>query len=159
MDLYKNSWYVRLFFWSLQIWGTFWKEYTSPLYEDRTNLCHFMKVICVLMPIALGFNLLLLVSAIFVATILPIWLFGWIGYAWILGTIFFLMFLKKMYFIYHDRHLQRIRESQKPSQPIVLKATKTAPSGGELVVMWFVAKKQKVCPEIRFIENKEVENV
>jgi len=52
MDLNITKWYVRLFFWSLRIWNKFWSDYSDTYgYEEKTNLCHFVKVIFVLTPV------------------------------------------------------------------------------------------------------------
>ena len=78
MDLNITKWYVRLFFWSLGMWDRFWHGWdTGHRYEQRTNLCHFVRVICVWMPLVLALHVALGLATAFVLVALPIRFFGW----------------------------------------------------------------------------------
>lgn len=87
MYLNKNRWFVRLFSWSLGLWAQFNGNVNEYRHQERTNLCHFARVIVVYMPLVLLLHLLLVVTAFVALIATPIHLFGAVNYFIVMGGI------------------------------------------------------------------------
>ncbi len=156
MELDKRQWYVRWFFWSLMVWDEFKETDSSWRYENGTNLCHFIRVMLVWCPLVLLLNAAVYGSGIAALTALPIYLYGGVGYAWVVGIIAFVVAL----ILAIKFALRRLREWER-RQPAMHKSEKKnetpkvapAPTGpGFFEVLWkyIVGLKKKVCPTITF---------
>lgn len=161
MELNKNIWYVRLFFWSLGIWEAF-RDGNYRYDRERvevfgTNLCFFVRVVVLYMPFAILLNVVSVALAVASLTLLPIYFFGGVTYGWILGAIALVIGvmwgvktvrggIMWVRFVERKRMVRRAREAMKPGEP------------GFLEVLWayLVATKKKVCPSIAFHALEEV---
>jgi hypothetical protein len=151
VNLNRSLWHVRLFFWSLAIWDTFKSPEISDLsrFEKGTNLCHFMRVIFVWMPLVLSLHLLLLLFTVYVLLIYPLQHFNPFFYVKTAGTIIgvtalalavvlAVMLIKDFY---HKKRDQALRRRGFLS----------------VIVAFFVAKKRKICPTIQFTGSEELD--
>ncbi|MFZ2484641.1 MAG: hypothetical protein WAX80_01675 [Minisyncoccia bacterium] len=165
MDLDRELWYVRWFFWSLDIWDDFNDNNTQWKYRNGTNLCHFMRVIFVWCPLVLLLHLVLYASAIVVVTALPIYLYGGTSYAWVIGTIVatcvsIIVAKRFLKWVEVEEVPHRIKQiyvglatrivNSSPSKPV-----KTEPSFLKVILEYIVAAKKKICPTITFTRKLE----
>lgn len=150
MELDKNSWHTRLYFWSLEVWDQFSDGYTD---RSRSNLCHYLRTIFVWMPLAICSNILVYALAFCAFDYFPLTRFGvWgtaQGYFWvaaILGGFLLFRFLKD---IYDTRAMEA--EARRPS-----KLTEDDEPPGFIRLCWegLVAAKQKTCPPISFRDSQ-----
>lgn len=159
MDLNRQKWYVRWYFWSLEICDESLDrgDTSERVVENGTNLCAFMRTILIYTPLILLFNALVYAATLATITVLPIYLFGFKGFglSWgglaVLGVSIYLIVLFVMW-----------RKNKRRSRALVeKKAANTdaaSPSFHRVVGQWVMAKKRKVCPLITFVqENKEVQ--
>jgi len=158
MNLNKQSWYVRWFFWSLDILDKFvgcdtWR------YQKGTNLCHFMRVILIYAPLVLVLHLALYGAAIGVVTVLPVYLFGWGSYGKTLGFVAAGVFIWFVTQAILERRKITGQESIVAQSPKVVQASSAGPTFWQVVGEWLRAKKAKVCPLIAFNDSKGVTNV
>ena len=156
MELDRRQWYVRWFFWSLMVWNEFKEDDDSSWrYRTGTNLCHFLRVMLVWCPLVLLLNAAVYGSGIAVLTVLPIYFYGGVGYAWIIGVIVFVVGLllavkfvnRRLSEWSYRRSAMRVRVPQPPRAPI------TAPTGPtflEVLLSYIIAVKMKVCPTVTF---------
>lgn len=154
MNLNIDCWHVRLFFWSLGIWDEFRENNTAYLYNDGTSICHFVRVICVYMPLVLLLHLALLVFAILTVIAQPIYLFGWIGYGYILAgvaAIIITPFCVKVVLRKRREKTDRVGASE------AIRVYE--PGFWEILWVWFIAIKKKICPNLIFYREKEVHHV
>lgn len=151
MDLNKQSWYVRWFFWSLGVLEEF-VEYHTYEYRNGTNLCHFVRVVFAYAPLALVLNLAFYAAAVGVVTVWPVYLFGWGSYLTILGFVggVGLVYLVGCW-LWSLRSDQEVTKEEAASS-----AVDPEPSFSQVVWEAVVAKKRKVCPLIRFYDQQDV---
>lgn len=172
MELNPNSWYVRLFFWSVGIWGAFLdKEYRyvpDDLRERGTNLCFFVRVMVVYMPLVLLLHAAFVVAAVVSLTALPIYLFGSIAYGWTLAAIAAVIVailgvkrmlgLRALLRAIEQERAQREKrfvEQEREERSVVTEAPK-GPSFFEVLWAYLVAGKKKICPSVTFLNPQEV---
>jgi hypothetical protein len=161
MELNRSVWYVRLFFWSLRIWGAFRNDdHRYDVYEMEkrgTNLCFFVRVMIVYMPLVLLTHVAFVVAAVASLTVLPIYLFGGINYGWLLVVIAVVTCTLKGIGVAERRVAERkhmwvkLMEHERETQ----QATESG-GPGFFGVLWayLVATKKKVCPLIVFLAPK-----
>lgn len=161
MHLNKNSWYVRWYFWSLEICCQFLDNGNMMWRAEQkgTNLCAFMRVIIIYAPLILLLHAIVYAGALAAITIWPIYLFGLKGYglgmgalvalvALIVGIVLLVMWLNK------TRKARTANQGQKIKQTAV---NSIDPGFFRIMGRWVVAKKRKICPLITFVEHdKEV---
>ena len=88
MELNRALWYVRWFFWSTDIIEKFTdSRFCAYQTRERTNLCFFVQAMLMYAPLILLLHAVFVVAAIASVTAWPIYLYGVIGYAWIVGVI------------------------------------------------------------------------
>lgn len=91
MELNKDIWYVRLFFWTLEVYYAFRNEKycfsRSHVERTGTNLCFFVRVIVLYAPLILLLNVVFVAAAVASVTAIPIYFFGATFYGW---TLFFI---------------------------------------------------------------------
>ncbi|MDO8655467.1 MAG: hypothetical protein Q7R48_03615 [bacterium] len=156
MELNRNVWYVQLFFWSLRIYGAFRKDFWNrrrfdpeEVARNGTNLCFFMRVIIVYVPLILLSHAALFVAAAASVTLVPISFFGAAAYG---RTLVFLAATAAIIFLiikmitFAQRHKPA---KQTPKKRPVAKQP-TGPSFLEVSWAYVVAVKRKVCPLITF---------
>ncbi|MEK7566730.1 MAG: hypothetical protein AAB527_01170 [Patescibacteria group bacterium] len=159
MDLDRNKWYVRWFFWSLGICDEFTGGCQGEYHNNGTNLCHFCRVIFLYAPAVLLLHITLIVFALAVLIPFPISYFGGSGYLRWLGVIVLMAFIiraLKIFLRWFSNLPSRPRKMRKPEKPVEY----AGPSFLELVWEWLVAQKKKICPIIRFVDARtgEVKN-
>jgi len=153
MELTKNQWYVRWFFWSLAVCDEFVPNNSSWRYRSGTNLCHFCRTLfwgtAVLLVHVAFYG-----SAIGVVSVLPIYLFGFGGYLWTLfcmgAFVLFIMGTKLLWvrFVQFMRRRNELKTEAPPVQP-----TRQGPSFFKVLWQYVVAVKGKFCPVITFTEG------
>lgn len=159
MDLNKNSWHVRLFFRSQEICDKFTDLLQTSNYEERTNLCHYVRVICVYMPFVILFHLIGYGAAIAALTYLPFHLFGnsyWyvIGSVAVLATVTYIVCLINIYFTAKAEKKPETEEVQKAPKPMPGKPQQ-GPGFSEVILAYLAAAKKRICPTVNFISEKE----
>lgn len=161
MELNPERWYVRLFFWSLGIWDEFTeKDNVSTVKKQGTNLCFFIRVIVLYMPVAFLANVGAWVVFVGSFTVAPVHYFGGKRYLLTLLAVALLVAL----IIGLKWSSRKVRESAwfgattrgAASSP---KAYYVDPGPGfwQLVWLYVVAGKKKFCPSIRFPNLQEGE--
>ena len=167
MNLNRNVWYVHLFFWSLGIWGAFrdndYRYDRLRAEEGGTNLCFFIRVTVVYMPLVLLLHASLVAIAVASLTALPIYLFGGIAYGWILVYIAMVagtFWGAGVALRYAERRKSaqvKVVELKHEEQPAP-KAAEVPKGPGFFEVLWayLVVAKKKICPLITFLGPKEV---
>ncbi len=154
MELKKDAWYARWFFWSLGICGSFLDIFPYNL-EERTkekgtNLCFFVQCNLLYAPLILVLNAAAYIGALAVVTAIPIYLFGFVAYLWVAGGILAaILAIFAIYFLSSKLgELNEIKTRQKEKAA-------SNPRFGSLLWAWCAAQKQKVCPLINFSDTKE----
>jgi len=162
MDLNKSKWYVRWYFWSLGICEEF-RDHHGLIYqaENRgTNLCAFMRVIFIYAPLILLFHAIVYVAALATITVLPIKLFGlkWygVGVGAVAGLILLVLLVVNLVMWLLDKWwLARVNAQGQEAKPTNTDAA--SPGFVHVLWQWVVAKKQKLCPLITFVEREKKE--
>lgn len=166
MELNRSVWYVRLFFWSLAIWETF-RDYDyrydrSHVEKRGTNLCFFIRVMVVYMPLVLLLHAAFAATAVASLTALPIYLFGGIAYGWtlaaiavVIGTIWGVKVALRRA-ARRERTQVKFVERKREVQPATEVTEPRGPGFFEILWAYLVAAKKKVCPSIAFLAPKEV---
>jgi hypothetical protein len=149
MKLNKSSWYVRWFFWSLGIWDEFLGDDKVWQVEVRgTNLCHFLRVMCVYAPFVLTIHAIVYAGVIAVVTALPIYLFG----VWGWGTLVAFGLLIWGAIVFRARWLERPRLRQAAPEP---ESPPSGPSFRAVIAARLAAQKSRVCPLVTFAGRQD----
>lgn len=167
MELNRSVWYVRLFFWSLGIWGAFrdddYRYDRSRVEKSGTNLCFFTRVMVVYMPLVLLLHAAFATVAVASLTALPIYLFGGIAYGWtlaaiavVIGTIWGVKVALRRA-ARRERTQVKFVERKQETRPAA-EVTEASRGPGFFEVLWayLVAAKKKICPSVAFLAPKEV---
>ncbi len=149
MELDANRWYVRLFFWAVNIWDEFKGGYEVYEVQRRgTNLCFFGRTTFFSAPLVLLLHVALIIAAVLALTVLPVRLFGvWPYILWLiriaLGIAVTVGLIWATKAIVHYRVIAAAAKLPK---------IKTGPSFWEILWEWLVAQKKKIkiCPQITF---------
>jgi hypothetical protein len=165
MDIAKDSWYCRWFFWSVEIVSTCanWQEIREQRDVDYyqttgTTLCQFMRTTLVWAPFVLLLHTIVYATFIAAVTIVPYRLFGTTYLILAAGTMALAALIR-----YMPKHL---RTAMGPATEKVaiglhnaririeeihaLHVASRQPGFLRLVYEWVLAKKRSVCPVIRF---------
>lgn len=152
MNLDNNNRMTRLYLWSLGIVSKFLdRRYYEDKYNERTNLCHFVRVIFLYMPLILLVQVLMILFSILAVVLLPIYLFGagWyfgttIGAGIVVGAIFIIRWnkeaIKEAIAYYHSRPRDVVESKARLVQE--------GPGLVDIIILWLKAQKQRVCPII-----------
>lgn len=164
MQMDRGQWHVRWFFWSLGIWDEF-TDHNSTWHteENGTNLCHFIRVTLVWVPLVFLINIFVYGAALATLTLVPVVLFGFTTYiAFIVATaIVIAVVWASKYSSYKRRHRereQRFRETYSADSSTAASSADATPMAagapGFFKTLWafIVAGKQKICPMITFRE-------
>lgn len=167
MDLNKNAWYVRLFFFALDAVDEFFdRGFTAHRYKRGTNLCHFVRTICFYLPLVILCHLWLVAIFIVSLTLFPIRVFGWKWYAITIGTIGLIVGIViggiKLLEFWENRLLRESgkkseQPSDKPAKKISVNKELTGPSFASILWEWLVANKKKICPQVNFLTTGKEE--
>ena len=149
MDINKESFMGKLFFWALGICEKFTGSHLECKYHSQTNLCHFVRVVFVYAPIILLLQILFWAGAITCLIVVPTQLFGFIGFLKSTGLILLLITLST---IVPLLIFVLVPEGYKKAGNWFhdIKYGKNAPTFWTIMSEWVKAKKQKICPIIRF---------
>lgn len=165
ITLDRSVWHTRLFFWTLDVCDYFLnKKYYGNMgyysmanrYSCGTNLCHYVRVITVYLPLVLATHLLLVASTIYVLLLLPIRLFGALGYAFSILHIFGALLALIIAFTILAFGVVGLGKAKDITVKVIetrRKLPDDQPSAVELIKLWVKAKKQKICPLISFIRT------
>lgn len=165
MNLAVETWYVRWFFWSVQILHAFrgrdwWENEQRRIRERGTNLCAFVQTTILWAPVVLALHLALYGGGIAALTAVPIYFFGFWGYAWGAGAIIAIVCVVVALALLLDweserrkKHPELVYEQQKKAEPTEKKPAD--PSFFAIFWAWLTAKKQKVCPLITFTKSEK----
>lgn len=163
MDLKKQQWYVGWFFTCLAVIDEFMDEREVRVWRHRhgANLCTFMRVSLIWGPFIIALHIIVYGGAIASITYLPVHLFGFGGYAWIIGAIAGLVgtiWLLKIANRAWNAMQQRQRDARR-GKAFAEMSTVVEPSAepvdkgssfASIVWSYAVAVKQRVCPIINF---------
>jgi uncharacterized membrane protein len=165
MELNRNQWHVKFYFWCLDVWDAFLETYTD---RHQSNLCQYIRTIFVWMPLAFAMNVGLLLYALYVLFYYPLTRFGVIGsfkgyvtVTLIVGTIYLFFYMKK-------KRAERLREQRwaheratdvNSNDDEAEEKEKRGPGFIEVIWLYLVAMKQKVCPMIEFKAGRKQEGV
>ncbi len=162
--LRKEDWKARAFFWALDIVDEFTMREGSSRHCEATNLCYFVRVITVYLPLILALHVALVGAAVYVALVSPWALFG--GIVWtvvwsLVATV--IVYVKWAHPRISDwrfnRSLGRGKKlSDEGNEIDASEKLARGPSLWSLMWTWMCAMKQRVCPMIQFREPKETVN-
>ena len=156
IELNRNQWYVRWFFWSLGIWGAFKDEHECYRVEARgTNLCHFVRVTVFCAPPVLLLHACVYLTALAALTAVPILLFGltsYVAFVVALVAIISAVWVIKKYPVRKVGTEESSSTARTEPAPEVDHATATPTAPGFFSILWkyIVAGKQMICPTITF---------
>ena len=165
MQLDPRLWYVRWFLFSHMVWSEFSEISDSRSHQQNTNLCYFVRVTLFWCPLVIILHLMMVAFAVSAVTAIPVYFYGGIGYAWILGTVAAVVGLFAAVKTARQWQWKRTQEAQQRiNRAIAEKAEKqvellveslkerkpVGPSFFEIVWKYLVATKQKICPTIVF---------
>ena len=165
MNLKKQQWYVGWFFICLTIIDEFLDDYGHRKYKyyDGANLCTFMRVSLLWGPLIIALHIAIYSAAIASVTYLPVYLFGFDGYGWIIGAIIGVVAVIWLINALDNAWKDWLRQRRYDRQSAKVMAP-TAPSETDYMeeighkgpsfisVLWdyAVAIKQRICPIINF---------
>jgi len=162
--IHRGVWHCRLFLWSLGVLDA-WKG-GNGRYEDNfefgTSLFHYLRVICLYMPLALLSNILLVVWVFFSLFVIPVEAGGIFQYLafWLLLVLlgFFLVCLRGFLIGWSESdqplwwHVVNIIRSPRPRPN---RTPRFAPGLSLMVKKYFVSKRKRISPMITFVEKAE----
>ncbi len=162
--IHRGVWHYRLFQWSLGILDN-WKggngNYEAN-FEYGTSLFHYLRVICLYMPLALLSNVLLVVWVFFSLFVIPIEVGGVFQYLafWVL-----LMVLSLFLWVFKILLVDWAKSKESfwrfflgillPIRPKFDKAPRFAPSLRMVVKKYILSKHKQISPMITFVEKAE----
>jgi hypothetical protein len=164
VDINKKQWYVRWFFFCLALIDEFVNErgWRMNRFEDGVNLCTFMRVSLIWGPLVILLHITFYTGLVATFTYLPIHLFGFGGYVWIIGSVagvigalFLVAWVEDVWKIWRRKRWEAAREARHkalefPVNDRTPEAEKKGPSFVSVVWSYAAAVKQKVCPIIKF---------
>ena len=149
MNISKESSMGKLFFWALGICEKFTDRSLEYKFRNQTNLCHFVRTVFVYTPIILLLQLLFWVGAVTCLIVVPAYMFGFAGFlkttGLVLAGIVLVILLLFLIFLIGEGY-SRTRNWISDFKH----GRKRAPTPLSITVDWVKAKKQKICPIIRF---------
>lgn len=154
ITLSKDSWHVRWFMWSSDVWQEFRNGHA--MHDLQTNLCYYVRTTLISAPLVLLINAAVYASALICITYTPITLFGWGAYLICLGwiglialTIFLINKLPEKK-LTEEQALAKIRMAEAKR----LRKLARGPSFLSLTWHWLINQKKRVCPIINLEERK-----
>ncbi|MBM3256573.1 MAG: hypothetical protein FJZ04_03870 [Candidatus Moranbacteria bacterium] len=155
MDIEIGSRAHRVFFGALGICETFNdRGYYTWKFRDGTNLCHYCRVVFFYVPLIFVAQILLWSVVACTAFFLPVFFWGFMGWGkFVLVIICAIVSVTGGFWLSgkiqtwrYERRQRKMHAEPKPSGH---------PSQIEIAKEWVLAKKSKICPEIRFTHGKE----
>ena len=159
MELRSDRWLVRWYFWALEIWNVFLGKYYC-YYPDRerTNLCHFVRVIIVYCPLVLVAHLATAAAMVVATVVFPIWLFGLTRYFVFLGIVTLLgglVAVLQFSWFWTEDWRSRLWPETKTKKEKAKPEKSIGPSFFRILWKFIVATKRNVCPIITFTSQRE----
>jgi hypothetical protein len=161
VELNPNLWHVKLYFWSLDVWDAFQETHTD---RHRSNLCQYIRTILVLMPVALVVNICFWLYLLYVLIYYPVTRFGVVG----TGTCYLVVALMTGVSWLRSRMKEKRAKRRHDERSTYPQATRVSSSDTtddeqgdrgpgfiEMVCVYLVAMKQKVCPIIEFKSGRK----
>ena len=154
MVLKKSSSPARAFRLALDIMEGFTDgDYPSHRFERGTNLCHLVRLTVIYMPLIIALHLAFAAWAIYALLVYPIMIFGAGGYFGFLGITTLATAAIVGVVILINRLRRERRRVHAPAPPA---EKDTGPGWWEIAFTWLAARKEKICPPVRFSDNGEV---
>jgi hypothetical protein len=153
----QQSWHAKLFLFSTSVWSQFRYEDERLVWRNhhRTNLCFYLRVILVWLPLVALAHAAFLMLAFFALIRLPIRLYGLTLYIKAVGTIAAVVLC--LYLLYmvtaakaESAKLARAQDSDTDCAP----QKDRTPSFASLLKMRVRAAKDKICPIIVIQEEQ-----
>ncbi|MFC1595009.1 hypothetical protein ACFL3E_01115 [Patescibacteria group bacterium] len=155
----RECWHAKLFFFSVKVWDRFCDTSTADRYIERTNICHYIRVMCVWMPMVIFLNLMFYTVSMTAVVALPIYLFGIAGYAKTIGVIAGVMALFVIVILCVAGFSELGGWAKGKFVEIVEEKKRRRDGTGfaEVVKQYVISKKMKICPpvEFRYSETEE----
>lgn len=164
MELNPNQWHVKFYFWCLDVWDAFLDTYTD---RHKSNLCQYIRTIFVWMPLAIVVNVGFWLYVLYTLLYFPLTHFGVAGsvagylvVGLIGGSIWLHFFVKeKLAERRRERRWAAERASGIASSEATAEKEEKGPGFIEVIWLYLVAMKQKVCPTIEFRAGRAQEGV
>jgi hypothetical protein len=147
----QQSWHTKLFLFSTSVWSQFRHEDERLFWQNnsQTNLCFYLRVILVWLPLVALAHAAFLMLALFALVALPIQLYGVTPYVKVTGTLAgaLLCFYFADKFVAKELELTMSMRTSDNETDSPRKKDQT-PSFAKLIMMRIKAAKDKVCPII-----------
>ncbi len=161
MEFNTNQWHVKLYFWCLGVSDAFLNTYTD---KHRSNLCHYIRTIFVWMPLALTVNIAFWLYVFYVLIYFPLTNFGVVNAGKVYGIVGFVTFVcigsARLFSFVANKLAERRRERRQAalaewwdgttSSGAAAEKEEKGPGFIEVIWLYLVSMKQKVCPTIEF---------
>ena len=136
----RGSFIYRWFRWSLEVVETWNPSETRPnsRYLEGTNLCHMMRVILLLAPVALLTELAMIAFVVFAFVVYPVKMLG--SGTWAIGAVCRLIIVGVVALCVAFARNSHVVESDTPKPATIT----------DLVIQSLIAQKQKICPLVKF---------
>ena len=145
MNLNTNLWYVKIYFWCLDVWDEFRDGCSN---RERTNLCQFIRTY-VYAPVAIFANIATWGYVAYVMLYYPLTRFGMVG-----TVSGYLTVLLVVLVVWHWTKLAE--KSSSSVRPKRIRANED-PRFIDLCWTFVVSVKSNLCPLITFVHPKEEE--
>jgi hypothetical protein len=167
MKLLESQWHVQVYLWCRETWNTFRDDNDWGL---RPNLCLYIRSITVWAPLALFCQITLFDWAGYVLVYYPVTRIGWTGFLWEVGVVttiaiaiilFRLIrrYIRRLDHIWtrrRSRKLEKLEGTREDAEEVLTKSKRDkGPSFIEVIYNYLVAAKEKTCPSIEIVPNKE----
>jgi len=150
LALSKDKWFVKLYIEADKVWTKF-SDDTITSDELNTNLCYFIRVTFVYLPMVVLMHVAAIIGLVAGLTATPIYYFGFSGYSQIVvlvlaffGVVSGILFWKSKIdadpFYYQKKREKRKRKREERE--------KNGPGFFATIHLWLMAKKHKICPLI-----------
>jgi hypothetical protein len=148
MNIDKESAMGKWFFWSLMVYGKFIDRDFEYRYRDQTNLCHFVRVVFVYAPVILLIEALFWGFVVMGLIVFPIYEYGLVGFLKVNGLILLCMALSCLVVLLLFAAGGGFGKAKK----WIFDASyqKHLPMPLMIIIEWAKAKKQKICPIVKF---------
>ena len=163
MNLNKNQWHVKFYFWCADVFDAYFESYSN---RQRSNLCSYVRTIFVWMPMIIALQLTFYAFAFYVLFYFPATHFGGTVtgkfYGVVIAAVAAVLLVAKAKEWLDNEWQRRLHEQMMTTtdksvtqkvQPTEAEQTPKKEGGpGFIEVVWtyLVASKRKICPIIEF---------
>lgn len=152
IQLSHDQWHVRLFFWSLGVWDDFLGGNDVAHVEStgRTDLCHYLRVIFLWMPLVFILHAATLGFVLYVFVYYQITRFGFDGWGMMFGVIFTAVGLIVLIkFVYNQLEERKYRSKRREYLSDRQSVRPSRVGLVTLTIKMIAAKKERICPLIQ----------